>query len=127
MKPKDCFDALEEYVYSKYADLMLIDGEKPLAPRKAQHLMDKIEDGVSLEKLKEAAKKLNTCELEAFCDEIRLYVSNEIGNLIETYRYKSVEEGQQLEQYLDWLLEITSLSAPVSLRHITNVDTCIVV
>ena len=49
-------------------------------------------------------KKLNLKEKIKLADEIRVYISNSMGNLIETYRYESVDEGEEYEEYLDRLL-----------------------
>lgn len=105
MTPRMCIEELVNYVETKYADLLDIDEDIPFSPKKVQKLMDKLEEGMSIGKLIKASGKLNKCERKALCDEIRLFAANSIGNLIETFRYESIDEGELYEQYLDSLLK----------------------
>ncbi|MCB4791254.1 MAG: hypothetical protein LHV68_05140 [Elusimicrobia bacterium] len=103
---RENLDAIEKYVYAKYFEVLKIPEEPdtPIGSKKVERIYDLLQDGLSIKSLTTKANRLNIQEKIILSAELKLFVANSVGDLQETYRYESVEEGELYERYLDDVL-----------------------
>jgi len=96
---------IEPHVEAKYSKLP---GEESEAVAKAVPV-DLIEDRrLTPGDLEKTLSTLKPEDAQVEIEAIEATIADQTGDLIETYRYESWEEGQNLERYLDSLLEVTN-------------------
>jgi len=95
---------IEPHVEAKYGKLP---GEESEAV--ARHTpLGLIEDGeLTPEHIEQSLSKLSPEDARNEIEAIEATIGDQAGELIETYRYESWEDGETLERYLDSLLEVT--------------------
>lgn len=96
---------IEPHVETKYGNLP---GEESEAVAKAIPV-DLIGDReLTPEDLEKTLSTLKPEDAQVEIEATEATIGDQLGDLIETYRYESWEEGQNLERYLDSLLEVTN-------------------
>lgn len=95
---------IEPHVEAKYGKLP---GEESEAVTKVVEVGLIVEGELETDAIELALRALSPENAAIEIEAIEATIGDQLGDLIETYRYESWEEGQALERYLDSLLEVT--------------------
>lgn len=110
-KRNDPFEAFSEEIEEKYKDIIglaeaLMD--EPFTREDTADLYEKIVDyTIRPKELDAYLKGVPDADKPGAINDIKAAIANTIGDMIETYRYESVTEGQALEKRIDQLLAVT--------------------
>lgn len=100
---KDPFTSFYEEKERKYADIL------DLPPATADHpVLDMIEEGTATaDHVKQYLSGFKGAARAKAAKNVQSVIADRIGDMVETYRYESTEDGQALESYIDRLLKAT--------------------
>jgi len=110
-EPSAVLAKLEAYFNKKYADEIALAekaerGEIKILPYLPHKIEDIPEYTVTPEQLDKYLASVKKDKLPDVINIVKVSISECIGDIIETYRYESTEEGKKLEAYIDSLLAI---------------------
>jgi len=110
-EPSAVFAKLEAYFDKKYAgEIALAEkaerGEIKILPYLPHRIEDIPEYTVTPGQLDKYLASVKKDKLPDVINIVKVSISECIGDIIETYRYESTEEGKKLEAYIDSLLAV---------------------
>lgn len=106
---REAYERVEKYVHAKYAEAMQIADDSIKVPRRVDRLLFALEeDRISLKVLTRRAQSLPVEHARILGNQLLLYVADRTGDLIETYRYESIVDGEAYEQFLDTVLSVAN-------------------
>jgi hypothetical protein len=104
-KSQDLFAEFYRQKEEKYKDILILEpAGRDLV------VLDKIDQRVLTQKqLDRYLSKISLQDEKAgVIHDIRSVIADQIGDMLETYRYESIEEGQTIEDYIDQLLSVVN-------------------